>query len=258
MTGKITNIFDSHSHYDDKWFDEDRFELINAQLKNNVFAIMHAATDLVSSEFGIKTAGEIDRFYTSVGIHPSEIDKLPDDWRERLEVLAKNPLVRAIGEIGMDYHYEGYDKQKQIEVFEFQLELAKKLGLPVIVHIRDCTEDCMEILKKHKPKGVVHCFSGSAETAAEVLALGMYISFTGALTFKGAKRAAKAIAVVPFDRLLLETDCPYMTPEPIRPGRCQSDMIEFTARKAAEIKGVEVQHLVNMCTENTIRLFNIG
>ena len=152
-----------------------------------------------------------------------------------------------------------FDKiEENLDEIKQYVELAKKLGLPVIVHIRDCTEDCMEILKKHKPKGVVHCFSGSAETASEVLALGMYISFTGALTFKGAKRAAKAIAVVPLDRLLLETDCPYMTPEPIRPGRCQSDMIEFTARKAAQIKGVEVQHLVNMCTENTIRLFNIG
>lgn len=256
-TEKITNIFDSHSHYDDSWFDEDRAELINRQLSDNVLAIMHAATDLESSRYGLKAAGETDRYFTSVGIHPSEVDKLPDDWKEQLIELAKNPLVRAIGEIGMDYHYEGYDKLRQIEVFEFQLELAKELSLPVIVHIRDCTEDCMQILKKHRPKGVVHCFSGSAETAKEVLELGMYISFTGALTFKGAKRAAKALEVIPLDRLMLETDCPYMTPEPVRPGRCQSDMIEHTARKAAEIKGINPQQLVDICTNNTMRLFNI-
>lgn len=253
----IRNIFDSHSHYDDVRFDEDRFELINEQLENSVCGIMHAATGIKSSLFGIEMAERIGRFYTSVGIHPEELDNLSDNWQKQLEELARNKNVRAIGEIGLDYHYEGYDRQRQLEVFEFQLILAERLGLPVIIHMRDATEDCMQLLRKHRPTGVMHCFSGSAETAKEVISLGMYISFTGVLTFKNSKKAWRALEAVPVERLLLETDCPYMAPEPMRGKRCQSSMIEYTAAKAAELKGMDTQALVDICTENTKSLFKI-
>lgn len=259
----IKNIFDSHSHYDDGRFDADRYEVIEGQLNGSVCGIIHAGTSIKSSEFGIETARRYKNFYTAVGIHPEEIDELEEDWFERLEKLATKDKVVAIGEIGLDYHYlDGVEnavevKEKQRLVFERQLELAKGLNLPVIVHMRDCTQDCLDILKMHRPCGVMHCFSGSSEVAKEVLELGMYISFTGVLTFKNAKKTVKAFCEVPTERLLLETDCPYMAPEPLRSKRCQSSMIEHTAMFAAQLKGMEVQQFIDCCTENTRRLFKI-
>ncbi|MDE6101491.1 MAG: TatD family hydrolase, partial [Ruminococcus sp.] len=151
----------------------------------------------------------------------------------------------------------GFDREKQIEVFEKQLAVAGELKLPVIVHSRDASEDTLNILKKYRPQGVVHCFSGSAETAREVVKLCMYIGFTGVLTFKNAKKALRAIEAVPLDRILLETDCPYMAPVPFRGKRCDSSMIAFTAEKAAEIKGVTVQEILDITCENGIRFYGI-
>ncbi len=220
---------------------------------------MHACTDEKSAQFGLKMAEKYKHFYTSAGFHPECMDRLPKNYMEILkELVENNPQIKAIGEIGLDYHYDGYDREAQIELLSNQLEYALQKDLPVILHCRDALTDFMELIKKYNPKGVVHCFSGSAETAKEILKLDMYIGFTGVLTFKNAKKAKKAFEVVPMNRLLLETDCPYMAPEPFRGKRCSSEMIEKIAICAAEIKGVDTQTIINKTNENARRLFKIN
>ena len=257
----MKGIFDSHSHYDDHAFDSDREEVLDYLLTGGnspVECIMHASTDEKSALFGVEMSRKYDNFFTSAGFHPECMDRLPENYMEILAGLFDgNPQIRAVGEIGLDYHYDGYDRDKQIELLSNQLEFANSRGLPVILHCRDALEDFMELLKRYKPKGVVHCFSGSAETAEEILKLGLYIGFTGVLTFKNAKKAKKALAVVPMDRLLLETDCPYMAPEPFRGKRCTSDMIEKIAECAAEIKGLSSQEIADLTNDNARRLFCI-
>lgn len=253
----LSRIIDSHCHYDDKAFDGDR-EQVLTEVLSSVRAVIHAATDEKSSLFGIENSLKWDNFYTAVGFHPEELDKLPPDPEKALEqLLSRQGKIVAVGEIGLDYYYEGFDREKQLEMFEMQLAAANKHSLPVIVHLRNATEDGMALLEKHKPKGVLHCFSGSAETALQAVKLGLYISFTGALTFKNAKKAVKACAAVPADRLLLETDCPYMSPEPLRGSRCDSRMIVHTAEKMGEIKGFSADQMIELCAENTRRLFNL-
>ena len=173
------------------------------------------------------------------------------------DIIRNNPKAVAVGEIGLDYHYDGYDRDRQIQIFEEQMELAKELDLPVIIHSRDAVEDTLTLLKKHRPRGIVHCFSGSAEVAKEIIKLDMYIGFTGVLTFKNAKKALKALAEVPMERLLLETDCPYMAPVPFRGKRCDSSMIAYTAEKAAEIKEMDVQQLIDITCNNGKQIYNI-
>ncbi len=251
-------IFDTHVHYTDNAFDEDRDKLITSLPEKGVGLVMQACTDLEDAEKIQDLSDKYDFMYASVGIHPENIaDGIPKDAYERLKKLAAHKKVRAIGEIGLDYHYEGYDRQAQIELFRMQLELARKLSLPVIVHSRDASEDCMNILREYKPTGVMHCFSGSAETAKEVIALGMYIGFTGVLTFKNAKKALKALAVVPEDRLVLETDCPYMAPVPYRGNRCDSSMIVHTAQAAAGVLGKTTDEILKQTFENGCKLYNL-
>lgn len=262
----LNNIFDSHCHYDDNRFKDDLEIVLKNAFDSTVAGIIHASTDFKSAEFGMQMSDKFNNFYTSVGIHPDPhcIKDADDDFIERLKNLVqkdrkhgKNKIV-AIGEIGLDYHYEDFDKDRQIEVFEKQIELANELSLPVIVHLRNAIEDGINILKKHKPKGVMHCFSGSAETAKEVLAIGMHISFTGVLTFKNSKKANKALEVIPIERLLLETDAPYMAPEPYRGKRCDSTMISEIAKKVADSKGLSPQEVLNITTNNVCELFNIN
>ena len=259
----FSNIFDSHSHYDDHAFDDcDRDLFISEIFGSGVKYIMHAATDLESSEFGIAASKRFGGFFTSVGVHPDYPDKLSPQILDELEKLIESEKtsrgkIRAIGEIGLDYHYEGFDREKQLFVFEQQLLLAKSHSLPVIVHSREATEDTLTLLKKHKPSGVVHCFSGSVETAKEVLALGMFIGLTGVVTFKNSKKAQEVAKTLPSDRLLLETDCPYMAPEPNRGKRSDSRMIAFTAAKIAELRGMDTQDLIDITNLNAKRLFDI-
>lgn len=253
----LSHIFDTHSHYDDRRFDADRDGLISSLFANGMSGIIHAATDIASSEFGIEQSRKYERYYASVGIHPENADSVASGYIDSLRLLAQSEKVVAIGEIGLDYHYEGYDKASQIELFTSSVELANELSLPVIVHCRDAVGDCMEVLKRLKPKGVMHCYSGSPETARELLDLGMYIGFTGAITFKNAKKAAEVLKILPLDRLLLETDCPYMAPEPLRGKRCDSSMIRFTAQRAAEVMGVESDELLAATEENAVRVFGI-
>lgn len=253
----LYNIFDSHAHYDDEKFDEDREELFKTMRENGVVGIIHAATDIQSSLRGIEFTKKHDCFYTSVGVHPECVENLEDNYISELEKLIDENRVVAIGEIGLDYYWTKDTRDKQLEVFENQLILAKKKNLPVIIHSREATKDCMDLLNKYKPKGVVHCFSGSSETAKEILRLGMYIGFTGVLTFPKSEKAKSSLMVIPVDRLLLETDAPYMAPVPMRGKRCDSSMIAYTAQKAAEIKGMDTQELLNITKENVERLFSI-
>lgn len=254
----MEKIFDTHAHYTDAAFDADRDELISSLPQKNVGLIMQACTDIDDALKIQALSDKYDFMYASVGIHPENMaDGVLADAYDRLFQLAKHNKVLAIGEIGLDYHYEGYDRQAQIELFKMQLELAKELSLPVIVHSRDATEDCLNILQEHKPKGVMHCFSGSAETAKIIVELGMYIGFTGVLTFKNAKKALRAIEVVPQDKLVLETDCPYMAPVPYRGKRCDSSMIIHTAGAAADVLGKGTDEILRQTFDNGLRLFNI-
>lgn len=254
----MNNIFDTHAHYADRAFDEDRDTVLAELPDKGVRYVMLASSSVEDTAENARLADKYDYIYAASGVHPESVDTNPADYLDTVrETALANPKVKAIGEIGLDYHYEGYSREKQILLFEEQLVLAKELDMPVIVHSRDACEDTLNILKKHRPQGVVHCFSGSAETAREIIKLGMYIGFTGVLTFKNAKKAIKALEEVPLDRLLLETDCPYMAPVPFRGKRSDSSMIAYTAEKAAEVKGVGVQELIDITCENGRRFYSI-
>ena len=255
----MQNIFDTHSHYTDISFDKDRDEILSSFQEKGVRYIMLASTCTEDIKSNAELAEKYDYIYTSAGFHPENLDNLPENYIDIIRnAVIENPKALAVGEIGLDYHYDGYNRENQIEVFEKQIILANELKKPVIVHCRDASEDTLNILKKHKPAGVMHCFNGSAEMAKEILKLGMYIGFTGVITFKNAKKAIKALEAVPLEKLVLETDCPYMSPEPFRGKRSESPMIEYTATKASEIKGVPVQELLDITCRNGMELYGIG
>ena len=251
------NIFDSHAHYTDKAFNEDREIMLGSLKESGVCGIINCGADIESSVSSVDLASKYDYIYAACGIHPEEADKTPENYIDILRDLAKNEKCVAIGEIGLDYYWRQDTKDLQKELFEKQILLSKELDLPIIVHDREAHGDTMEILKKHRPKGVLHCFSGSPETATEVLKLGMYIGLGGALTFKNARKAVEVAQMLPLDRLLLETDCPYMAPVPMRGKRNNSGYIPFIAEKVAEIKGIDPQSVLDVTMENTKRLFNI-
>lgn len=254
----MNNIFDTHAHYADHAFDDDRDELLASLQEKGVRYVMLASSSVDDTKENAVIAEKYDYIYAASGVHPESVETNPADYLDIVRSTAlSSPKIKAIGEIGLDYHYDGFDRDKQIKLFEEQLVLAKELSLPVIIHSRDACEDTLDILKKHKPFGVIHCFSGSAETAKEVIKLGMYIGFTGVLTFKNAKKALKALEAVPLDRLLLETDCPYMAPVPFRSKRCDSSMIAYTAEKAGEIKHIDTQELIDITCENARKFYSV-
>ena len=252
------NIFDTHAHYDDSRFDEDRDELISSLSEKGVSHIVNCGCDLKSSLTTVALAEKHSFIYAAVGVHAHEAEETTEEDLTEIEKLYNNKKVVAVGEIGLDYHYDFSPRERQLEVFKRQLILANKLDLPVIVHDREAHEDTMNLLKRYKPKGVVHCFSGSAEMAKEIVKLGMYIGIGGAVTFKNAKKPIEVVEYLPLDRLVLETDAPYMTPVPFRGQRCDSAHIAYTAERIAEIKGIDVQELIDICNENAKRLFNLN
>lgn len=258
----IDNIFDSHAHYDDEQFDGDRDELLRSLPSKGVCAVINCASDLKSSATSAELSEKYPFFWCACGVHPHEAEKELktddiDKIKKRIVNFTEKKKCVAIGEIGLDYHYDFSPRELQKEIFELQLKLSKELDLPVIVHDREAHEDTMTLLKKYRPKGVVHCFSGSVEMAREVLKLGMYIGLGGAVTFKNAKKPVAVAAETDIDRILLETDCPYMAPVPFRGTRCSSDMIAYSAQTIASVKNMDVQTLVDAATENTKRLFGI-
>lgn len=248
-------IFDTHAHYMKNDFGEELYPLLADLPRRNVGRVLAIGVDIESSLEEIELAARYDYIYAAAGIHPEHAADVPEDWERQLEALLKRDKVIALGEIGLDYHYPEPPKDVQKAVFVRQLELAKRLDMPVVIHSRDASGDTLEILQQHKPRGVLHCFSGSPETAREVVKLGMYIGFTGVLTFKNSKKAWAACAETPIDRLLLETDCPYMAPVPHRGERCDSSMIAFTAAKMAQIKGVSTEEMIDIAYRNAERLF---
>lgn len=254
----MIKLIDSHAHYDDDAFDEDRHELLTRLFETSVEKIVEIGCSVEEARRAVRMTEQYEGLYCAVGVHPEYCENLPTDYIDILRELSKAPKVVAIGEIGLDYHYEGYNREKQIEVFCELIELAQEIDKPIIVHSRDATHDCLEVLRKYRPRGVVHCFSGSVETARKILDLGMNISFTGVLTFKNAKKAVASCEAIPIERLMLETDCPYMAPVPHRGERCDSSMILHTAEKIAEIKGMTTDDVIRICNANAKKLFGIA
>ncbi len=251
-------LYDSHAHYDDSQFDSDRHIIIEEAHKNGVKFINNIASNIESSKASIALAEKFDYVYATVGVHPSDVMGMTENDIDTLRTLAQHKKVVAIGEIGLDYHYDDTSEEEQKIWLAPQLELAKELNLPVVIHDRESRNECMQILKSHKiSNGVVHCFSGSAETAREFLKMGFHISFTGVITFKNARRAIEALKVIPMDRLMIETDCPYMAPEPFRGKRNYSGYVYRVAEKIAEIKNLSPQEVAQITTDNAIKFFNI-
>ncbi len=251
------NIFDSHAHYDSEAFDADRKELLNALQQQGVCGIINCGTDIASSLVSLELSDEFGFVYAACGIHPHEAEGCKQGYLSVLKKLCSEKKCVAVGEIGLDYHYDFSPREIQQKVFEQQLVLAKELDLPVIVHDREAHEDTMMLLKRYKPKGVVHCFSGSAEMAKEVLKLGMYIGLGGAVTFKNARKPLEVAEMVPDDRLLIETDCPYMTPVPFRGKRCDSSFIPYTAEKLAEVRNTTAENILDLTRKNANILFGL-
>lgn len=253
----LHNIFDAHAHYDDKWFDDDRSALLSSLPQNGVSYVVNAAVDLETAETAISYAETYPHVYACAGIHPENLEGLPDNYLERLKEMIKHPRVVALGEIGLDYHWD-IPRDVQNRVFEEQLLLARELDVPVVIHDREAHGDVMALVRKYQPKGLMHCYSGSVEMLKEVLKLGMSISLGGTVTFKNARVPVEVAAAVPLDRLLLETDAPYLSPVPYRGKRNDSRNIAYTAAKIAEIRGMDAQELIDLTTENAKRLYGIG
>lgn len=254
----LTNIFDTHAHYDDEKFDSDREAVLSALPSKGVHAVLNAACDMESCLSSIRLSQTYDFIYASVGMHPHSAESFTQQDLETIASYTKQPKVVAIGEIGLDYHYDFSPREIQKQVFERQIQLALDLDLPIIVHDREAHADTMELLKKYQPRGILHCYSGSAEMAKEILKLGMYIAFGGAVTFKNARKVLESAASVPLDRLLVETDCPYMTPEPQRGTRCDSSLIAYTAQKLAELHQIDPQSLLDQTCKNAYEVYRIA
>ncbi|MBQ8210493.1 MAG: TatD family hydrolase [Clostridia bacterium] len=251
------NIFDSHAHYNDEQFDIDRDSLLASLPEAGIVGIINCGTDIQSSLESIKYAEKYQYFYAACGFHPESANDVKEGDFDKIEKMLSHEKCVALGEIGLDYHYDFVPKDIQLTVFERQLEIAVKNDIPVIVHDREAHADTLDLLKKYRPKGVLHCFSGSVETAREILNLGMYIGLGGAVTFKNAVKPVEVAAFLPEDRLLVETDCPYMAPVPKRGKRNDSSYIVYIAEKLAEIRSCTAEHILDVTAENARRLFNI-
>lgn len=252
------NIFDTHAHYDDDRFSEDLHDVLAELPSAGIYRVVNCATDIASCEKCADMSQSYDYIYFAAGIHPHEAEDAPDDYIDILKEYCKNRKCVAIGEIGLDYHYEFSPKDRQKDVFEKQLLLAKDLDLPVIIHDREAHEDTLNLLKIYRPKGIVHCFSGSVEMAREIVNIGMSIGLGGAVTFKNAKKPVEVAKYVPLEKLVLETDCPYMTPVPFRGKRNDSSLIKYTAEFISELKGISTQELIDITTKNSIDIFDIS
>ena len=247
-------IFDSHAHYDDAKFDKIRDELLEALPRHGVCGVINCGCDTLSSKKALAYAEKYPYIYAAVGVHPENIG---GGTAAEIEELSKHKKCVAIGEIGLDYYWVSDNKKEQIDLFEEQLILANRLRLPVIVHDRDAHADTLELLKKLRPRGVVHSFSGSAQMAKEILNLGMYIGIGGVITFKNAKKLPEVVEMLPEDRFLLETDAPYLTPVPYRGEINHSTMIYYTAKKIAELRSTTVEQVLSSARKNTENLFGI-
>ncbi len=254
-------LFDTHAHYDDARFDADRFELLKSMPENNVGLIMNACTNLGDVPKIIEMCNSFDYVYGAVGFYPHDTEDMTDaDLDAMRQIVRDNPKIKVIGEIGLDYHYDGTPRDIQKKRFADQIDLASELGLPIMIHDRDAHGDTMDILRAKRSVltgGVFHCYSGSAEMAKEVLNMGFYIAFGGSLTFKNARRTVEVAEFAPMDRIVTETDAPYLAPVPMRGQRNTSILMKYVAAKLAEIKGVDVAEIEAATWENGKRCFGI-
>lgn len=252
-----TNIFDTHAHYDDEAFDDDRESLILSLKDRGVVGIVSCGCDIASTVANQNLSHSFDDFYFAAGFHPENLEDFSVEDLEKLEPFFADEKCVAVGEIGLDYHWMNSTKEKQRELFVAQIELANAKGLPVIVHDREAHGDTLDILKSTKPSGVLHCFSGSVEMAREVIKLGMFLGFNGVATFKNARKIPEVIREIPLDRIVLETDCPYLAPEPHRGKRNDSSFIPFIAQRIGEILGISAQEVLDVTNKNARALYNL-
>ena len=252
-------LFDTHAHMDDRAFNEDREVLLARLPEQGIGLLMNPGCSLASSRDAVALAARYDYIYAAVGSHPDAANEITPAVLDEYRMLCKrNPKVRAIGEIGLDYHYEDVPRQRQQEAFRAQMGLAAELTLPVIVHEREAHEDGMRIVEEFPSvKGVFHCYSGSAEMAKWLVSRGWYIGFTGVLTFKNARKAVETAASIPLDRIVLETDCPYMSPEPFRGRRNDPGRLYRMAEALAQIRDLPVEKIHEITMENGKRLYRI-
>ena len=251
--------FDTHAHYTDSKFDIDRLELLGNLPAADVCAVIIPGCNAADSADSVSLAEKFDNVYAAVGIHPEE---LPEDFESDFSVissLADNPKCIAIGEIGLDYYWDASEKEKQKYVFRRQIELALTKNLPIIVHDREAHGDCFDIIREYEDlRGVFHCYSGSAEMAKELLKMGLYLGFDGPITYKNARKALEVLSICPPDRILIETDSPYLPPVPKRGTRNDSSNLKYIAEKIAEVKGVSAAFIEEITAENAMTLFGIS
>lgn len=259
-------LFDNHSHLDDEKFDEDREELIEKIRNSNVKMLISAGYSLESSTKAVELSKKYDFIYATCGISPNDIPQTEEElWKtlEKIEKLAKeNPKVRAIGEIGLDYYWEKDEKRRKLQKKAFieQIKLANKLELPIVIHTREAVMDTLDILKKNSvnKKGIFHCCPLNRELVKEGLKLGFYISFAGPVTFKNSKNADEIISMVPDDKILIETDSPYLSPEPFRGKRNDPRNVEYVAKKIADVKGLDLEKVAEITYNNAKNIFKIN
>jgi len=263
----MTNIFDTHAHYCSHRFEDDRDAVMAALPAGGVTGVLECATHSGDAARVLELARRYDYVWAALGIHPESLIEedaatvavYHGDWRAEIEALRplfEDPRVVAVGEIGLDHHWP-VPKQEQYELFEAQLLLAKELGLPASIHDREAHGEMYGLLEKHKPAGVLHCYSGSAEDAVRLAKNGLYFGFGGALTYKGAKRAVKAVQAIPREQVILETDCPYMSPEPVRGRRNDSRNIAHVAEFLGQLWQMEPQQVLDLTSANARRLFHL-
>lgn len=259
----MTKLFDTHAHYDDNRFDEIRDEILKSITSPTevcpcgVEYIMNVGCKLESSAQSIALAEKYDFIYAAAGFHPHETSKMPDNWKKELLKLLEHPKVRAIGEIGLDFHYDFSPRDIQQEIFEEQLILGEETGYPVLVHDREAHGPTMDIISRHSAWGIMHSFSGSNEMAKELVKRGWYISYSGSVTFKNAVNLTETVLHVPDDRLLLETDAPFLAPVPYRGSINTSQYTYAIAQKLADIRHVDIEHIIKITNENAKKVFKI-
>lgn len=253
-------IFDSHAHYDDEQFDIDRNILLSSLEEQGVGYVVNVGASMESSRSSVKLSEQYPFIYASVGVHPSETEELTSNSIQQLKTMALKDKTVAIGEIGLDYYYPKPDPKKQKYWFEAQLDLAAELQMPIIIHSRDAAKDTMDILKKYTDKlcgGVIHCYSYSREIALEYVNMGYHIGIGGVLTFKNAKKLIETVTDVPLNRIVLETDCPYLSPDPFRGKRNDSTKIQYVVKKMAELLGKTEQEIIKITCENTLKMYHL-
>ena len=252
-------FFDTHAHYDSGAFNADRYEILDSMPSGGVGLIVNPGCDLESSTTAVALAGRYDFVYAAVGWHPEDIDKLSDAAFAELEKLAAHPKCVAIGEIGLDYYWDASHKDEQKSLFRRQIELALRLDKPVIVHDREAHGDSLDIVLDYPGlRGVFHCYSGSCEMASELLKRGWYLGFDGPITYKNARRALEVLELCPMDRIVIETDSPYLTPVPNRGKRNDSRQLKYVVEKIAEVKGLSPAEVEEITFDNGKRLYGIG